>query len=451
MTYSLIRGDTLHLPLADDSVDLICTSPPYWALRSYEDGGEHYDGQIGSEPSPLEYLDVMVAVTREWVRVLKPSGSLWVNLGDKMAGSGSHNNATLSGPSPASTLRGNGHVGGGPKAQRRSRNRDAVDAARRQQRTAPKAYSKATEVTPGVHVRRKSLLGLPWRYALRVVDELGLILRAEVVWDKPNCIPESVSDRVSRRHEQWFHFTLSERYWGQVDEIREPHADGTAARYAAGYGDRSKTNDARQSSNYDLGGDWTLNPLGRAPGSVWSVPSEPLILPDELAVDHFAAYPSEFPRRIVTGWTTTGYCTNCGQARRPVVEKQLEPHRHNLRADNRGARNGDNHHDWSLTAVPIGHTVAMVTGYVCGCPTPDAPTRSAVVLDPFSGTGTTAAVAHLLGRHGIGVEYSADYMRVAAWRCSSDRRLRDRVLTRSGIPNPKPPKVDGQMSLEDLL
>ena len=84
----VIRSDARRLPLADDSVDLICSSPPYFALRSYQDGGEHYAGQIGSEPTPAEFVDALVEVTRECVRVLKPSGSLWINLGDKYAGSG---------------------------------------------------------------------------------------------------------------------------------------------------------------------------------------------------------------------------------------------------------------------------------------------------------------------------------------------------------------------------
>jgi hypothetical protein len=82
----VLRGDARALPLPDASVDLVVTSPPYFALRSYTDGGEHYQGQIGSEPSPAAYVDSLIDCTREWMRVLKPSGSLWVNLGDKYAG-----------------------------------------------------------------------------------------------------------------------------------------------------------------------------------------------------------------------------------------------------------------------------------------------------------------------------------------------------------------------------
>ena len=77
----IIRGNALALPLADDSVDLVVTSPPYFGLRSYQDGGEHYSGQIGDEPTPAEFVDALIAATAEMVRVVKPSGSIWVNLG----------------------------------------------------------------------------------------------------------------------------------------------------------------------------------------------------------------------------------------------------------------------------------------------------------------------------------------------------------------------------------
>src|SRR4249919_3622544 len=82
-TATVIQANARHLPLPDNSVDLVVTSPPYFALRSYQDGGEHYAGQIGSEPTPAEFVAALLEVTAECVRVLKPSGSLWVNLGDK--------------------------------------------------------------------------------------------------------------------------------------------------------------------------------------------------------------------------------------------------------------------------------------------------------------------------------------------------------------------------------
>jgi DNA modification methylase len=191
-------------------------------------------------------------------------------------------------------------------------------------------------LTGGGAVRAKSLFGIPWRYALRCIDDLGLILRAEVIWSKPNGLPESVTDRVRRSHEQWFHFTLQPRYFSAVDEIREApsgyHREAVAIPEIPGQKKRAMLH--------------TSNPLGKLPGSVWTVPTEPLRVPDHLGIDHFAAFPTEFPRRIIQGWTEPGM----------------------------------------------------------------------TVLDPFGGTGTTALVAKALGRHGISVDMSADYCRLAEWR-----------------------------------
>ena len=86
MGATILRGNALALPIADNAVDLVVTSPPYFGLRSYQDGGEHYSGQIGDEPTPAEFVDALIAATAEMVRVVKPSGSIWVNLGDKYAG-----------------------------------------------------------------------------------------------------------------------------------------------------------------------------------------------------------------------------------------------------------------------------------------------------------------------------------------------------------------------------
>jgi hypothetical protein len=202
----IIKANALDLPVADESVDLIVTSPPYFALRSYQDEGEHYGGQIGSEDTPAAFLEALWAVMAECWRVLKPSGSCWINLGDKYAGSGGHNNAGLvylhkgelfpSRPTAAST-----------QATQTQSNTSGFDG-----------------------IRAKSLLGMPWRFAIGCIDGKGApdgrqwILRAEVIWDKPNGLPESVTDRVRRSHEQWFHFTKSPRYFAAVDEVREAHS-----------------------------------------------------------------------------------------------------------------------------------------------------------------------------------------------------------------------------------
>ena len=423
---TIVQGDALALDLPDDSVDLVVTSPPYFGLRSYQDGGEHYDGQIGAEATPAEFVDALIAATREMVRVTKPSGSLWVNLGDKYAGAGGGG----AGSSDGATGRG----------------------------TRPSR--KATGIPT------KSLSGIPWRYAIRCIDDLGLILRAEVIWSKPNGLPESVKDRVRRSHETWFHFTLNPRYYSAVDEIREAHQHP----HIAHTGPRSSRGEVDGNAQHLRMG---LSPLGKLPGSVWTIPTEPLRVPEHLGIDHFAAFPTEWPRRIITGWSPRGVCVECGEGRRPirgrtddttgapdadaakVFRRQDEITLDDLRRlgknglrrtydlRNAGhARNfGGEHRDrlgervletfggWAERVVGMATQLYTLDGTeACACPEPTAPTTPGVVLDPFGGTGTTALVAEALGRHGISNDMSADYCRLARWR-TSDPKQRDKAAS----------------------
>jgi DNA modification methylase len=369
VSVEIIHGDARSLPLADDSVDLIVTSPPYFGLRSYTDGGEQYDGQIGAEATPATYVDALIECTREWMRVLKPGGNLWVNLGDKY----------------------------GPD---------------------------------------KSLMGLPWEYARACRAQLGLILRAELIWAKPNGLPESVTDRVRRSHEQWFHLVQQPRYYSGIDEIREVH---TAPERTAG----ANAMNARNANlpRTAVGPYAGPNPLGKLPGSVWEVATQPLKVPASLGVDHFAAFPLEWPLRIIRGWSPSGICTECGEGRRPVS--------FSARTRDRGGRRKNVLNDYVGEERTSGlgfEQVTQITGYACACPEPTAPTRPSTVLDPFGGTGTTALAADVLGRNGISVDASSDYCRIAHWR-TSDPGERARAM---GVPKPDP-EMEGQLSLLDQL
>jgi SAM-dependent methyltransferase len=280
----VVQGDALHLPLPDGSVDLIVSSPPYWSLRAYSAG----PGEIGSEPTPAEYLEALWAATAEMMRVLKPTGSIFINLGDKYSG----DQVARSGSSDAASLRPHDRIS---------------------RRSAPASS------TPGF--RPKSLLGLPWAYALgctgmlasltkgmvpiemlertfrphmteldiaaafqavRDVGALGgpdpglnLILRAPIVLHKVNSLPESVRDRVrTSDQEMLFHFVKQPRYYSAVDEIREPQVKPVANR-DWGYENKSGNGTTHRSFNANQ----SLNPLGKLPGSVWSMASEPLNLP----------------------------------------------------------------------------------------------------------------------------------------------------------------------------
>ena len=414
---SILRGNALALPVADRCVDLIVTSPPYFGLRSYTDAGEHYAGQIGDELTPAEFVDNLIAATREMARVLKQSGSIFVNLGDKYAGG-------RSGPQ-------------GKSGQRSDR---------------------AQAVTYGKNVRdiktdipSKSLMGIPWRYALRCIDDLGLILRAEIIWSKPNGLPESVTDRVRRSHETWFHFTKAPRYFSAVDEVREEHVDGTRGmtweqRKAFGSFTDLPAIYARSSDVVGRDNAKVGHVLGKLPGSVWTIPTEPLIVPDHLGVDHFAAFPTEWPRRIISGWSPRDVCTACGEGRRPVVASARCVD--GIPRQDLGARKVGGYQtepsgigNWRVT------TERALTGYACACPDTSAPTTPGVVLDPFGGTGTTALVAHALGRHGISVEMSADYCRLAQWR-TTDPKQRAKAARREYAPPPE--QTLGQLELIEV-
>jgi DNA modification methylase len=483
MTVQIIRGNALALPLADDTVDLVVTSPPYFGLRSYQDTVEcarcrelregyysrsmeswqvdrnlreawpdydahvatehrgHYDGQIGDEATPAEFVDALIAATREMVRVTKPSGSIWVNLGDKYAGNG-----VMSPNQPPNA---------GPK-----------DAAR---------LFAQKPVRSGVPT--KSLIGIPWRYALRCIDDLGLILRAEVIWSKPNGLPESVTDRVRRSHEQWFHFTLSPRYYSAVDEIREAQAGEFLSngvrnpRYKYGgvmpNEQRNGSSSAVDGSGLNKRDSWSpsVNPLGKLPGSVWTIPTEPLHVPDHLGIDHFAAYPTEWPRRIVQGWSPRGICVECGEGRRPVAEQTDEAYsaerarvRANRKSESKSATQREKHLNDTLGRTNsagfgnISNGVVKpsyaITSEACACPEPTAPTRPGLVLDPFGGTGTTALVADALDRHGVHVDMSADYCRLATWR-TNDPKQKAKAARREF--KPPTPQLDGQLDLLEGL
>jgi DNA modification methylase len=384
---ALVRSDAVAIPLADESVDLIITSPPYFALRSYQDEGEHYEGQIGSEATPTAFLAALWAVTDECWRVLKPTGSLWVNLGDKYAGSG--------GPGTTTKLF---------------------------QTAAIKRAEGMTRYTQAADVPAKSLMGLPWRYALGLTNPITYrtdlydsatpqwTLRAEIIWSKPNGLPESVTDRVRRSHEQWFHLTKQGRYYAAVDEVREPHTD---PRKGANGG-------ARDLHTEQMSRKWNpstndYNPLGKLPGSVWTIASEPLAVPDNIGVDHFAAFPTEWPRRIILGWSPPGICVKCGEGRTPVISKRYKSIAQGYDSAGRWGLKGQDEDTPLPTRLGDG-TEATITGYACRCDVPTAPTRPAIVLDPFAGTGTVPLVARTLDRYGIGLDLSRDYLRLATWR-----------------------------------
>ncbi len=394
----LVRADALRIPLADESVDLIMTSPPYFALRSYKDHGVPYAGQIGSEETPQAFLGALWAVTAECWRVLKPSGVLAVNLGDRRSGSGN-------GPPGAS----------------------AVIADRGRLGRGSDRFDRAASFG-----RPRSRMLLPHRFAMGCEDGFadpdgkGWIVLQDLVWAKLNPLPESVADRCRDSHEYIFLLAKGPGFFAAVDEVREPYvakANGSVfgGAKAVGTDDLATSSARRQGHNtHDR-----LNPLGKIPGSVWSISSEPLVVPDEARerlnlTDHFAAFPTEVARRLILGWSPRGICVKCAAPRRPVADRSLESTGHTNRRTGEAKRDRDGAKDsdrgFNAAGRTVGRAVVTITGYACGCKDASAPTRPAVVLDPFVGTGTTVLVANALGRLGVGLDLSADYLRLARWR-----------------------------------
>jgi site-specific DNA-methyltransferase (cytosine-N4-specific) len=176
-----------------ESIDLIVFSPPYYGLRYYTDEADvvwddGWFGQLGLEPSPDTYVEHMLQVFGELKRVLKKTGSIYIIIGDTYSGS----------------------------------NCGAQHGWADYKRSRVKGIMKDVSPQSKVSIPRKSLIGIPWRLALRCIDELGLILRNAIIWYKPNGMPSSAKDRLSTSYEFIFHFVKSPKYYYNLNYIRVP-------------------------------------------------------------------------------------------------------------------------------------------------------------------------------------------------------------------------------------
>lgn len=347
-TWAVVEGDARAVlrELPEEAVQTVVTSPPYWGLRDYG-----VDGQLGLEPTPDLYVEHMVAIFREVRRVLRKDGTVWLNLGDCFAGSWG-----ARGRERASFS--------GIQAKR------DVDYLEVWGDESPQRAARAFGLKP------KDLVGIPWRVAFALQAD-GWWLRSDIVWAKPNPMPESVTDRPTKAHEYLFLLTRSARYFYDAEAIREPnvwpgqnrYADPSEHRYHENglgptlprhTGLHKPTHDGGtpSSRNRRPGRHDTIegryekeygNPLrpGRNLRSVWTIPTEPF--PEA----HFAT----FPKKLVE----------------PCVKA--------------GSRPDD------------------------------------LVLDPFCGSGTTGVVARRLGRRFLGIELSLEYAAMARRRIEDDAPL----------------------------
>lgn len=364
-------------------------------------------GCLGLEPTPELYIGHMVQVFRELRRVLRPDGTLWLNLGDSYA----------------------------------SGNRGTSDADRK-----PSAHGMPAGPWDPAGIKPKDLFGIPWRAAFALQAD-GWWLRSDVVWSKTNAMPESVTDRPTRSHEMVFLLTPSERYFYDHVAIREPHAAESVARVARGRavnhkwsngpGDQTIANDLSKA----------LHPSGRNKRDVWAISTKPY------KGAHFAVMPPDLVEPcILAGTSEAGACPNCGAPWVRIIERAKSdcPASYRGSSFQRGktaqAREG-------LSAVgtaPRGE-YSVTTGWKPGCSCLARDLRRqdrvpCVVLDPFGGSGTTAMVARNLGRDWEIVEANPQYAALVDGRLGvpPTKLKATKTMRRSRIPHPQMEFFEGE-------
>lgn len=251
MTIDLRHGDcrTLLREMPDKSVHCVVTSPPYFGLRDYG-----VDGQIGLEQTPDEYVAEMVGVFREVHRVLRDDGTLWLNLGDSYTGSGKGGNPCNS-----------HHV-----KQKSNAGSLSVRNVRRE----------------GVGLKHKDLIGIPWRVAFALQAD-GWYLRQDIVWHKPNPMPESVKDRCTKAHEYIFMLSKSARYYFDAEAVKEPLAESSIPRLKQNVEAQTGTTRAYGKKNGNFKAQGNLETGLRNRRSVWTVTTKPF------KGAHFATFPPD--------------------------------------------------------------------------------------------------------------------------------------------------------------
>lgn len=257
-------------------VNCIVTSPPYFGLRDYG-----HDEQIGLEASPADYVEQMIAVFASANELLADDGTLWLNLGDSYAGAGR-------GPDTGSTLQGS--------RDNQQRTREArtrmIQSRRRDDAPVQRSDIRLEGFKP------KDLMGMPWRVAFGLQDA-GWYLRQDIIWAKPNPMPESVSDRCTKAHEYVFLLSKSKRYYFDAKSIAEPVTDSTRARLAQPGLAQQVGSDrvpGKTNGNMKAVGDDDL----RNARSVWSIPTTPF------TGSHFATFPRDLVRRCIMAGCPAG-------------------------------------------------------------------------------------------------------------------------------------------------
>ncbi len=431
----ILQGEALEVlkTLPDESVDCVMTSPPYWGLRDYGTGkweGGHpdcphlptarakgedvqknsagsrfniqpvcsacgavrVDKQLGLEPTAREFIHKLADIFDEIKRVLRQHGTIWVNLGDTYI---NYKDCK----SVAQTIAKDGR-----KAQAHE-----IEKGR--------SVSRDTRSLKAQGLLDKSLGQIPARFSIEMNDR-GWILRNEIIWYKPNCMPSSIKDRFTVDFEKVFFFTKAKKYW--FEQQYEPLADITLERFQSGKWEADPEG--------KLGaGEHAMSPEGfnkaianmafageRNKRCVWKV--SPRAYPEA----HFATYPVELCETPIKAGCPEFVCKKCFKPREKILEitpeyaaflgQSWNPHIDDMKMGYGQQTRGHADRKGDVAGVKRYN----FKGYTdCGC---GAGFQKGVVLDPFFGSGTTAVAARQLGRDWLGIELNPEYIELAKKR-----------------------------------
>jgi DNA modification methylase len=398
----ILSGDCRDVlrTLPADSIHMCITSPPYYGLRDYG-----VEGQLGLEETPEAYIAEMIAVFREVHRVLRPDGTLWLNIGDSYSA----------------------HAG-----QRKTTDKAGI---KQQSNTASiGAPSRCAD-----NCKPKDLIGIPWMLALALRAD-GWWLRQDIIWSKPNPMPESVTDRCTKAHEYLFLMTKSERYYYDAEAIKEdsitndprrpytsegawaldgrpveqrhggkPRTAGNKShKYVDAY-DASETEEHRYKAGLMKVADvpWA----SRNKRSVWSIATQPY------SGAHYATFPPALVEPcILAGTSEKGVCPRCGAPwERQTKTDYLNP---GNRTTN-GPRSLANRDFTAGFEVRLEKQVETL-GWSASCACNSGEPVPATVLDCFGGSGTSALVADRLHRSAILIELNPKDVEMARNRLIGD-------------------------------
>ena len=355
--------------LDDNSIDCVVSSPPYFGLRDYG-----VDGQFGLEKTYQDYLTNTVKVFETFKPKLKDTATIWWNVGDSYS-SGKRTSTTNQ------SLRGNKDYG-----------------------------VTRTPVQQGI--KEKDLLMIPNRVAIALQDA-GWYIRSEIIWHKPNPMPESVRDRPTSCHEKIWLITKSKKYYYDADAIREPVAKGTITRLS------EKNLKNQKGSNRGNGGmrsNGNMKPVGnmetKNKRNVWTVTTKPC------KEAHFATFPKDLIEPCIKAGCPEKVCVKCGTPYVRNLKIIFTPERKTR--DNMVNVIPGRDKPTRMNSKNMESLIKKDLGFKkdCNCKTDEF--KSGVVLDPFGGSGTTGIVSALNNRNAILIELNPEYIKIAEDRINKE-------------------------------